>query len=165
MESALPKLAPPVQAVSPTINARGPKKKRLKRSALPPHYFLMTVFATRAQEQEPVFATSFKDIVRAWHTVVTPAPRKHFLEFKEGGLYKIAHTVGELKLDRVPGHVGEVWFQGTQLFINRTEYTDCIGVIGRYEIALLVNGNLRFVEVDDVCKERNHFRGEEYEAL
>ncbi len=124
---------------------------------------LLTGSATRAQE--PALATNLKDVVGIWRTVVTPAPRQHFLQFKEDGTYGIAHAPEELELDRVPGHVGEFWFEGTQLFIKRTKYTECIGVIAIYEVELLANGNLRFVEVEDVCDARNHFRAEEYEAL
>ncbi len=137
--------------------------KRTKATGIAVALLLLTGSATRAQE--PALATNLKDVVGIWRTVVTPAPREHFLQFKEDGAYGIAHAPEELELDRVPGHVGEFWFEGTQLFIKRTEYTECIGVIGIYEIELLTNGNLRFVEVEDVCDARNHFRAEEYEAL
>ena len=137
--------------------------KRAKATGIAVALLLLTGSATRAQE--PALATNLKDVVGIWRTVVTPAPREHFLQFKEDGTYGIAHAPEELELDRVPGHVGEFWFEGTQLFIKRTEYTECIGVIGIYEIELLTNGNLRFVEVEDVCDARNHFRAEEYEAL
>ncbi len=137
--------------------------KRTKATGIAVALLLLAGSATRAQE--PALATNLKDVVGIWRTVVTPAPREHFLQFKEDGAYGIAHAPEELELDRVPGHVGEFWFEGTQLFIKRTEYTECIGVIGIYEIELLINGNLRFVEVEDVCDARNHFRAEEYEAL
>ncbi len=137
--------------------------KRTKATGIAVALLLLTGSATRAQE--PALATNLKDVVGIWRTVVTPALREHFLQFKEDGTYGIAHAPEELELDHVPGHVGEFWFEGTQLFIKRTGYTVCIGVTGIYEIELLANGNLRFVEVEDVCDARNHFRAEEYEAL
>ena len=137
--------------------------KRTKAAGIAVALLLLTGSGTRAQE--PALATNLKDVVGIWRTVVTPAPREHFLQFKEDGAYGIAHAPEKFELDRVPEHVGEFWFEGTQLFIKRTRLTGCIGVIGIYQIELLANGNLKFVEVEDVCAARNHFRAEEYEAL
>ncbi len=138
--------------------------KRTKATGIAVALLLLTGSAARAQE--PALATNLKDVVGIWRTVVTPDAREHFLRFKEDGAYGIAHAPEELELGRVPEHLGEFWFEGTQLFIKRTRLTGCIGVIGIYQIELLANGNLRFVEVEDVCGDaRNHFRAEEYEAL
>ena len=143
--------------------------KRTKATGIAVALLLLTGSVTRAQE--PALATNLKDVVGIWRTVVSPAPREHFLQFKEDGTYRIAHAPEELELLRVPGHVGEFWFEGTQLFIKRTENdvpgnAVCIGLTGIYEVELLANGNLRFVEVEDECdgQTRNHFRAEEYEA-
>ena len=137
--------------------------KRTKAAGIAVALLLLTGSGTRAQE--PALATNLKEVVGIWRTVVTPDAREHFLRFKEDGAYGIAHAPEELELGRVPEHLGEFWFEGTQLFIKRTRLTGCIGVIGIYQIELLANGNLRFVEVEDVCDARNHFRAEEYEAL
>ena len=141
--------------------------KRTKATGIAVALLLLTGSATRAQE--PALATNLADVVGIWHTVVSPAPREHFLQFKGDGTYRIAHAPEEL--EHVPGHVGEFWIEGTQLFIKRTENFGpdavCIGQTGIYEVELLANGNLRFVEVEDECngRNRNHFRAEEYEAL
>jgi len=126
---------------------------------------LLLLTGSAARAQEPALVTNLKDVDGIWHTVVSPAPREHFLQFKEDGAYGIAHSPEELDFGRPAGlaHVGEFWFEGTQLFIKRTGFTDCLGVVAIYEIELLATGNLRFVEVEDVCDARNHFRAEEYE--
>ncbi len=142
--------------------------KRTKATGIAVALLLLTGSATRAQES--ALETNLTDVVGIWRTVVSPAPREHFLQFKEDGTYRIAHAPEELEY--VPGHVGEFSFEGTQLFIKRTENdvpgnAVCIGLTGIYEVELLANGNLRFVEIEDECsaQARNHFRAEEYEAL
>ncbi len=148
--------------------------KRTKATGIAVALLLLTGSAIRAQE--PAFATNLKDVVGSWRTVVSPAPREHFLQFKEDGTYRIAHAPEEL--EHVPGHVGEFWFEGTQLFIKRTASGECekwiqdpdtgrmnpVPQTGAYEVQLLASGNLRFIEVEDGCFSRNHFRAEEYEA-
>ncbi len=144
--------------------------KRTKATGIAVALLLLTGSATRAQG--PALATNLKDVVGIWRTVVSPAPREHFLQFKGDGTYGIAHAPEELELDRVPGHVGEFWFEGAQLFIKRTANFEpgdavCVGLTGIYEVELIANGNLKFIEVEDECyrQTRNHFRAEEYEAL
>ena len=98
------------------LKARGgPKMKRAIATGIAVALLLLTGSATRAQE--PALATNVEDLGGIWHTVISATPKKHFYQFKEYGTYMIARASEDLE-DRSE-HVGEFWFEGTQLFIKR----------------------------------------------
>ena len=101
----------------------------------------------------PKLATSAEDIVGTWQRT-SGGPR--YVQFLEDGT---AHSSVGLKAV-IEGHGQDQWkyrFGGTQLFIEET-----LGVCeeiptGIYEVRMLENGNLRFVEIEDECASRVSF--------
>ena len=77
-----------------------------------------------------------------------------FIYFFEDGTWHYSSNP-DLVVDR-PIAIFETRFEGTTVFVNETKGT-CAGTDAIYEIHLLENGNLQFVEIEDTCALRSGF--------
>lgn len=105
----------------------------------------------------PTLASKIEDLVGVWHrTELWYRAAEVYIEFKEDGTYHIASAPEELESH--PLNEGEVWFEGAQLYWKDVDavggWRVCLGrdrEIGIYEVQLVANGNLKFVNVEDKC--------------
>ena len=102
--------------------------------------------------------TSFEDIVGTTYEPQQGSP--FFFQFFEDGTWH-GSSNRDLVEDR-PRVIFETRFEGTTIFVNETKGFCDEGSGGPgdnldaiYEIHLLENGNLQFVEIEDPCAERS----------
>jgi len=78
-----------------------------------------------------------------------------FIYFFEDGTWHYSSNP-DLVVDR-PIAIFETRFEGTTVFVNEIKGGTCAGTDAIYEIHLLENGNLQFVEIEDTCALRSSF--------
>jgi len=104
---------------------------------------------------------STEDLIGIWHQ--TPRNPNHgevYLQFKEDGTYRVAKWAAD-RLEDYPNLEGEFWFEGKQLFVKDIAgdppWDECRRpkqIIGKYEVQVLANGNLKLVKIEDECSGR-----------
>ena len=105
-------------------------------------------------EAEPGPITSFEDIAGTYQ-FLGPGP-PFFFHFFEDGTYH-GSSNPDLVEDR-PAEIVETRFEGTKMFLNEIKGPGCDdNPDAIYEIHLLENGNLQFVEIEDKCAIRSSF--------
>ena len=115
---------------------------------------------------------SAEDLIGIWHsTPRKPNVGEFYQQFKEDGTYRVA-TLSADRLEDHPNVEGEFWFEGKQLFIKDIAgvpaWDVCVRpkqIIGKYEVQVLANGNLKFVKIEDECSGRANVLPGEYEPV
>ncbi len=114
----------------------------------------LTPLATRFQDIDHQITTA-EELVGVYGYQRWGGNHRYFL-FGPDGTYSIAGTLSRERLEDTPAESGEFWFEDTRLHLlvldNRNEATECIDVVGLYEVQLLTNGALRFEVVEDECR-------------
>jgi len=104
---------------------------------------------------------SAEGLIGIWHqTPRNPHVGEVYLQFKEDGTYRVAKWAAD-RLEDYPNLEGEFWFEGKQLFVKDIAgdppWDECIRpkqIIGKYEVQVLANGNLKLVKIEDECSGR-----------
>ena len=115
---------------------------------------------------------SAEGLIGIWHqTPPNPHVGEIYLQFKEDGTYRVATGAA----DRLENHQkveGEFWFEGKQLFVKDIAgdppWDECIRpkqIIGKYEVQVLANGNLKLVKIEDECSGRVEVLQARYERV
>ena len=102
-------------------------------------------------EVEPGPITSFEDIAGIYKR--GPGHFPVYMQFSEDGTLNWSLNP-DLVEDRPTG-VMETRFEGTKVFLNEIKGTCDDDPDSTYEIHLLENGNLQFVEIEDTCAIRS----------
>ena len=102
-------------------------------------------------EAEPGPVTSFEDIAGTYQILWVGPPL--FFHFFEDGTYHGSQNP-DLVEDR-PSEITETRFEGTNIFVTETKGGCGDNPEAIYEIHLLENGNLQFVEIEDTCAFRS----------
>ena len=99
--------------------------------------------------------TSFDDIAGTTYEVQQGPP--NFIHFFEDGT--VHHSSNRDLVEERPSFTQETSFEGTTVFLHDgREQTPCPDDLDSiYEIHLLENGNLQFVEIEDACQFRSNF--------
>ncbi len=105
-------------------------------------------------EVEPGPVTSFEDIAGTTYERQGPGGQWYF-QFFEDGTFHLASNRDMLE-DRPTG-IDETRFEGTKLFFKQIKGPCDDGPDATFEIHLLENGNLQFVEIEDTCAVRSSF--------
>ncbi len=92
---------------------------------------------------------SEEDIVGTWQRVGGGA--ESYCQYGEDGAYLCAESLGEL--GRNEGFQGEYWFEDGRYYDLITQESNCPEA-GIYEIELLSSGNLKFILIEDECRDR-----------
>jgi hypothetical protein len=105
-------------------------------------------------EVEPGPITSFEDIAGTTYENQGPGTQWYY-QFSEDGTWH-GSSNRDLLEDR-PRVIDETRFEGTKLFLKETKGFCDDDPEAIYEIHLLENDNLRFVEIEDTCEIRSSF--------
>ena len=103
-------------------------------------------------EVEPGPITSFEDIAGTTYEF-QGVGGPFFIYFFEDGTWHGSQNQ-DLVVDR-PEQITETRFEGTTVFINEIKGSCDDNPDATYEIHLLENGNLQFVEIEDKCAARS----------
>lgn len=104
---------------------------------------------------EPEKADSIDDVVGTWRRirVGSDSAATDVCKFSDDGTYICAFSLEEI--DQNEGWKGNIWFEGTQFFDQTNDApTDLCTEVGIYEVQLLDSGNLKYVLVEDACRDR-----------
>lgn len=107
---------------------------------------------------EPEKADNIDDIVGTWRRVRigSDSAATDVCKFANDGTYICSFSLEEI--ERNEGWKGNFWFEGTQYFDQTTDApggsSSLCADVGIYEIQLLENGNLKYVLVEDECRDR-----------
>ena len=99
-------------------------------------------------EAEPGPITSFEDIAGTTYERQGIGPPGFIHFFEDGTLHGSSNR--DLVEDR-PTSITEVRFEGTKVFLTETKGVCNDDPNAIYEIHLLENGNLQFVDIEDTC--------------
>jgi lysophospholipase L1-like esterase len=86
-----------------------------------------------------------------------------YRQYTADGTYRMGRSPEELETQ--PLVEGEFWFEGNQVLMRDAaalpSYGSCLQPeqVGRYAVERLVNGHIRFVEVEDECRDRARMLG------
>ncbi len=105
-------------------------------------------------EVEPGPITSFEDIAGTTYENQGPGGPWYYQFFEDGTWHGSSNR--DLLEDR-PSVIDETRFEGTKLFLKETKGFCDDDPEAIYEIHLLENGNLQFVEIEDTCGIRSSF--------
>ena len=105
-------------------------------------------------EVEPGPITSFEDIAGTTYESQS-VDRLDFIYFFEDGTVH-GSSNPDLVVDR-PTTIGETRFEGTTVFLHGIKGSCDDNPDATYEIHLLENGNLQYVEIEDPCPVRSSF--------
>jgi hypothetical protein len=115
---------------------------------------------------------SAEGLIGIWRgTPPVPHVGQFYWQFKEDGTYRVATGAAD-RLENDPKVEGEFWFEGKQLFIKDIAgdppWDVCIRpkqIIGKYEVQMLANGNLKLVKIEDECSGRANDLPARYERV
>ncbi len=105
-------------------------------------------------EVEPGPITSFEDIAGTTYENQGPGGQWYYQFFEDGTWHGSSSRA--LVEDR-PSVIDETRFEGTKLFLKEIKGFCDNDPEAIYEIHLLENGNLQFVEIEDTCGIRSSF--------
>ncbi len=115
---------------------------------------VLILAACSTAEVEPGPITSFEDIAgTTYESQGLGGP--FFLYFFEDGTWHGSDN-RDLVVD-TPNTIHETRFEGTTAFANQTKGSCDDNPEATYEVRLLENGNLQFVEIEDKCPIRSTF--------
>ena len=115
---------------------------------------VLILAACSTAEVEPGPITSFEDIAGTTYESQSLGGT-FFLYFFEDGTYH-GSSNRDLVVD-TPTFIFETRFEGTTVFVNETKGSCDDNPDAIYEVHLLENGNLQFVEIEDKCASRSTF--------
>lgn len=107
---------------------------------------------------EPEKADSVDDIVGTWRRVRvgSDSAATDICKYSDDGTYICNFSLEEINQNE--GWKGNFWFEGTQYFDQTTDAPggspSLCAEVGIYEIQLLDNGSLKYVLVEDECRDR-----------
>ena len=110
-------------------------------------------------EVEPGPITSFEDIAGTTYEHQGPGGPWYLLFFEDGTFHGSSNR--DLVVDR-PAEIIETRFEGTTVFSHEIKGFCDDDPDATYEIHLLENGNLQYVEIEDPCGARSGFFGGEW---
>ena len=105
-------------------------------------------------EVEPGPVSSLEDFAGTYENVGR-VDRQDYLHILEDGTWHFS-TNPDLVVDR-PEQIQETRFEGTKIFVTETKGICDDNPDAIYEIHLLENGNLQFVEIEGTCAFRSSF--------
>ena len=111
----------------------------------------------------PVLATSAKDIVGTW---VGVGAEGLYHRFNEDGTHQVGTSLQVLVAK--PDVEETFRFEGTRLIFTEVKVTGlppCGPAPGIYEVHLLANGNIKFVCIQDACKQRRRSTAMEHKPV
>jgi lysophospholipase L1-like esterase len=108
--------------------------------------------------------TNAEALAGVWHrTTPDSSGAEVYRQYTADGTYRMGRSPEELEAQaRVEG---EFWFEGDQMVMRDLaalpSYDLCLqaGQVGRYTVERLANGHIRFVEVEDACRDRARMLG------
>jgi len=118
---------------------------------VPPTITPTAILPTSTSTPGYIQATSLEEILGTWYN----PNKKLYLRFYEDGILHHSHLLDAL--DAAPYAKGEIWFEGTQLYMKTVEVhgvPDCGDAIGAYEVRLYPKGNIQIVKIKDSCSHR-----------
>ena len=115
---------------------------------------LLLLAACSTAEVEPGPITSFDDIAGTTYERQGPGGQWYFHFFEDGTWHGSSNR--DLVVDS-PTIINETRFEGTTVFVNETKGSCDDNPDATYEVHLLENGNLQFVEIEDKCAGRSTF--------
>jgi hypothetical protein len=108
--------------------------------------------------------TNAEALAGVWHrTTPDSLGGEVYRKYTADGTYRMGHSPEELETQ--PLVEGEFWFEGNQLVMRDVaalpSYGSCLQPeqVGRYAVERMVNGQIRFVEVEDECRDRARMLG------
>jgi lysophospholipase L1-like esterase len=108
--------------------------------------------------------TSAEALAGVWHkTTLDSSGGEVYRQYTADGTYRMGRSPEELEAQ--PRIEGEFWFEGDQMVMRDVtalpSYDACLqaGQVGRYTVERLANGHIRFVEVEDECRDRARMLG------
>jgi lysophospholipase L1-like esterase len=108
--------------------------------------------------------TNAEALAGVWHrTTPDGFGGEVFRQYTADGTYQMGRSPEELETQ--PRVEGEFWFEGDQLVMRDVAalpgYDVCLqaGQVGRYTVEWLANGHIRFVVVEDECRDRTGMLG------
>jgi hypothetical protein len=114
---------------------------------------------------------SAEDLIGIWHqTTKHPFVGDIYQQYKEDGTYRAAAGAAD-RLESHPLVEGEFWFEGKQLLVKDTaglpDWDVCVKSqqIGKYEVQVLANGNIKIAKIEDECTGRAVVLAAEYERV
>ena len=120
---------------------------------------LLLLAACSTAEVEPGPITSFDDIAGAYLWQRGPGTQlPHYVQFSEDGT--VNWSTNPDLIEDSPNGVMETRFEGTKIFttpVGASAFPCGVFPEAIYEIHLLENGNLEFVEIEDTCQFRSSF--------
>ena len=114
----------------------------------------LTVLAACGTKVELAPITSFEDIAGTTYEREVIGGQGYFHFFEDGTVHLSSNP--DLVVDR-PDGIFETRFEGTTVFLHETKGRCDDDPDSTYEIHLLENGNLQFVEIEDPCANRAGF--------
>jgi hypothetical protein len=108
--------------------------------------------------------TSAEELAGVWHrTTRTGMGMDCYRQYTEDGIYRMGTSPEELEAR--PRVEGKFWFEGVRIVVQDTSgipgFDVCVEgeKTGKYEVELLENGHIRFVAVEDECRDRMRMLG------
>ena len=108
--------------------------------------------------------TSAEELAGVWHrTTRTGMGMDVYRQYTEDGIYRMGTSPEELEAQ--PRVEGKFWFEGVKIVVQDTSgipgFDICVEgeKTGKYEVELLENGHIRFVAIEDECRDRIRMLG------
>jgi lysophospholipase L1-like esterase len=108
--------------------------------------------------------TNAEALSGVWHrTTPDSFGAEVYRQYRADGTYRMGRSPEELEAQ--PRVEGEFWFEGDQIVMRDVtalpSYDLCVqaGQVGCYTVQRLANGHIRFVEVEDACRDRARMLG------